>query len=117
MRMSTPVVSILNNKDGLSDDNISTIYSDPHGVLWLTTVTGKIVKYADGRAVDVKLPAPANGLRFRGTYEDHTGAFWFGTDNHGVVRFAHGKATRFTTSEGLRNNGFQAFYVDRNRIL
>jgi hypothetical protein len=47
MRMSAPVVSILNNRDGLSDDNISTIYSDPHGVLWLTTITGKIVKDGD----------------------------------------------------------------------
>ena len=55
--------------------------------------------------------------RVRGTIEDHTGAFWFGTDNQGVVRMVNGKATRFTSAEGLRNNGIQAFYEDRNRSL
>ena len=63
------------------------------------------------------LPPPAANLRIRGTFEDHTGAFWFGTDNQGVVRLANGKATRFTIAEGLRNNGIQAFFEDRERNL
>src|SRR3954447_9380600 len=113
VRMSAPVVSSLNTRDGLADDNISTIYSDRRGTLWLTTITGKIVRYANGRAEEFRLPAPATGLRFRGTFEDRAGAFWFGTDNQGIVRFANGKATRFTINEGLRNDGFQAFYEDR----
>jgi len=113
VRMSAPVVSSLNTRDGLADDNISTIYSDRRGALWLTTITGKIVRYANGRAEEVRLPAPATGLRFRGTFEDRAGSFWFGTDNQGIVRFASGKSTRFTINEGLRNDGFQAFYEDR----
>jgi ligand-binding sensor domain-containing protein/signal transduction histidine kinase len=117
VRMSAPVVSSLNSRNGLADDNISTIYNDRHGALWLTTITGKIVRYVDGHAVEVHLPAPAAELRFRGTYEDYAGAFWFGTDNQGVVRVTNGKATRFTITEGLRNNGFQAFYEDRDRGL
>ena len=32
--------ALLNSRDGLSDDNVSTIYCDHRGVLWLTTVTG-----------------------------------------------------------------------------
>ena len=47
VRMSAPDVSVLNSRDGLSDDNISTIYCDRRGALWLTTVTGKIVRYAE----------------------------------------------------------------------
>jgi len=117
VRLSAPVLSVLSSRNGLSDDNFSTIYNDRHGVVWLTTVTGKIVRYTGGRAADFQLPAPANKLRIRGTYEDRSGAFWFGTDNHGVVRLANGRATTFTTSEGLRNNGFQAFYEDRDGSL
>src|SRR5439155_5762530 len=37
--------------------------------------------------------------------------------NQGAMRFVNGKATRFTVAEGLRNNGIQAFYEDRNRQL
>jgi ligand-binding sensor domain-containing protein/signal transduction histidine kinase len=117
VRLSTPVISVLKGRDGLSDDNISTIYADRPGTLWLTTVTGKIVKYAEGRASEFRLPPPARELRVRGTLEDRSGALWFGTDNAGVVRFANGKATRFTTADGLRNNGFQAFYEDRQGRL
>ena len=50
--------------------------------------------------------------------EDHNGALWFGTDNQGVVRVASGKGHAFHASaEGLRNNGIQSFYEDRNRHL
>src|SRR5205807_862200 len=75
VRMSSPVVGILSSREGLSDDNIQTIYSDRHGALWLTTITGKIVRYAGGHASDFRLPAPATDLRFRGTFEDYSGAF------------------------------------------
>jgi len=117
VRLSAPVISVLKNRDGLSDDNISTIYADRHGAMWLTTVTGKIVKYAGGRVSEFHLPVPARELRVRGVLEDRSGAFWFGTDNSGVVRLASGNATRFTTTDGLRNNGFQAFYEDRDGRL
>jgi ligand-binding sensor domain-containing protein/signal transduction histidine kinase len=117
VRMSAPDVGALNNRDGLSEDNVSTTYCGHSGSLWFTTVTGRVFKYVNGRVEPVPLPPPADLLRIRGTFEDHTGAFWFGTDNQGVVRFANGKATRFTVAEGLRNNGIQAFYEDRGQNL
>jgi hypothetical protein len=80
-------------------------------------VTGRVFQHLNARVQAVHLPAPADLLRIRGVFEDHTGAFWFGTDNQGVTRMANGKATRFTTTEGLRNNGIQAFYEDRNQNL
>lgn len=117
VRMSAPDVGVLNSRDGLSGDNVSTIYCGHRGSLWLTTVTGRAFQYVNGRIQAIHLPPPADVLRIRGTFEDRTGAFWFGTDNQGVVRFAKGKATRFTVAEGLRNNGIQAFYEDRNQNL
>ncbi len=113
VRMSSPDVGLLNSRDGLSDDNVSTIYCDHHGSLWLTTVTGGVFRYGNGRIEAVRFPPPAKNLRIRGSYEDRTGAFWFGTNNQGVVRVANGKTSRFTMSEGLRNNGIQAFFEDR----
>jgi ligand-binding sensor domain-containing protein/two-component sensor histidine kinase len=117
VRMSSPDVGLLTSRDGLSDDNVSTVYCDRHGSLWLTTVTGGAFRYANGRIEAVRFPPPANGLRIRGTYEDRHGGFWFGTNNQGVVRVVNGKVSRFTMSEGLRNNGIQAFFEDRGGNL
>jgi ligand-binding sensor domain-containing protein/signal transduction histidine kinase len=117
VRMSSPDVGLLTSRDGLSDDNVSTVYCDHHGSLWFTTVTGGAFRYANGRIEAVRFPPPANSLRIRGAYEDRTGAFWFGTNNQGVVRVANGKTSRFTMSQGLRNNGIQAFFEDRGGNL
>lgn len=117
VRLSSPDVGVLNSRDGLSGDNVSTVYCGHSGSVWLTTVTGGAFEYVDGRIEPVRLPPPADLLRIRGTFEDHTGAFWFGSGSQGVVRFAKGKATRFTMAEGLRNNGIQGFFEDRNQNL
>jgi ligand-binding sensor domain-containing protein/signal transduction histidine kinase len=117
VRMSSPDVGLLTSRDGLSDDNVSTVYCDHHGSLWLTTVTGRAFRYANGRVEAVRFPAPVNTLRIRGAFEDRTGGFWFGTNNQGVVHVAKGKTSRFTMSDGLRNNGIQAFFEDRGGDL
>jgi ligand-binding sensor domain-containing protein/signal transduction histidine kinase len=117
VRMSAPDVGVLSSRDGLSSDNVTTVYCGRRNTLWLTTVTGRAFQYANGRVTAVELPATAENLRMRGTFEDHAGAFWFGTGSQGAVRLANGKLTRFTVAEGLRNNGIQAFYEDRNRDL
>ncbi|HXJ44807.1 MAG TPA: two-component regulator propeller domain-containing protein [Bryobacteraceae bacterium] len=117
VRLTAPVVEVLNNRNGLADDNVTTIYRDPRGILWLTTATGRIIRCTDGQPEEVHLPSPATGLRFRGTFEDHNGALWFGTDNQGVVRMENGRATRFSTLNGLRNNGVEAFFEDRAGYL
>jgi hypothetical protein len=92
-RLSAPDVAVLNSRDGLSGDNVSTIYCDRRGTLWLTTVTGGVFQYAAGRVEPMHLPPPAASLRFRGAFEDHNGSFWFGTSNQGVVRVRQRTAT------------------------
>ncbi len=117
LRLSAPEVNLLNSRDGLSGDNVLTVYCGRRGDVWLTTVTGGVFQYVNGRINAKELPPPAQALRIRGTFEDSSGAFWFGSDSQGVVRFVNGKATRFTDANGLRNNGFQAFFEDRHRNL
>jgi ligand-binding sensor domain-containing protein/signal transduction histidine kinase len=117
VRLSTPDVNVLNTGDRLSGDNVLTVYCGHRGDLWLTTVTGRIFQYVNGRINAKELPPPANALRFRGTFEDHAGTFWFGTGSQGFVRLVQGKATRFTDADGLRNNGIQAFFEDRDKNL
>jgi len=53
-------------------------------------------------------------MRFRAILEDHTGAFWLGATVKAWCAVANGIASRFTTSDGLRNNGIHAFVEDRD---
>ncbi len=117
VRLSAPDVAVVNSSDGLTSDNVTTVYCGQRNTVWITTVTGRAFQFANGRVAAVNLPAPFDTLRVRGTFEDHSGTVWFGTGSQGVVRIANQKATRFTTAEGLRNNGIQAFYEDRNQNL
>ncbi len=116
-RLSAPDVAVLNSRDGLSGDNVSTIYCGPSRHPLVDHRDGRDLPLRHGRVEPVHLPPSAANLRFRGAFEDHNGAFWFGTDNQGVVRLDKGKATRFTIAEGLRNNGIQAFFEDREHNL
>ena len=117
VRMSAPEVAVLSSREGLSGDNVTTTYCGKDGVLWLTTVTGGAFRYANGRVEPVRLPSLADALRIRGVFQDHAGALWYGTGSQGVLRVDGGKATRFTTAEGLRNNGIQGFYEDRSHNI
>jgi ligand-binding sensor domain-containing protein/signal transduction histidine kinase len=117
VRLSAPEIETLGRRNGLADENVTTLYCDPRGGLWLSTAAGGAFRYSGGRMEAFPLPAIAAGLRLRSTYLDRRGALWFGTDNQGAVRTVGGKATRFTIEDGLRNNGIQGFLEDREGRL
>jgi two-component sensor histidine kinase/streptogramin lyase len=111
VQLSAPDVQIANARAGLADQNVATIYQDHAGVLWVTTITGRVYKYSRGRFQRFHFPSYDN-LQFIGTYQDHNGAMWFGTVNAGAIRLADGRVTRFSMANGLRNNGVQALFED-----
>ena len=58
VRMSAPDVSVLNSRDGLASDNVLTVYCGRRGTVWMTTVTGRVFQYVNGRIQAVR-PAAA----------------------------------------------------------
>lgn len=117
VRLTKPDAQIVDNREGLSEDNVATVYRDHAGTIWITTITGKIFRCLHGRIQPFTLPSPVKNLQVIGAFQDRSGAFWFGTVNAGAVRIASGRATRFSMAEGLRNNGIQAFFEDQQGIL
>lgn len=115
-QLSAPDVQIANGRDGLTDQNVASIYRDHAGLTWVTTITGRIFRFINGRFQRFHLPSLDN-VQFIGTYQDHTGAMWFGTVNAGAVRLMRGRVTRLSMSNGLRNNGIQAFFEDSSGNL
>jgi len=113
VRMTSPSVGLLNARNGLEDDNVSSVYHDHHGIIWITTVTGGVYRYINGRLELARLPEaasrPSDPHRLR--------------RSHGrvLVRYQQsGRAPRrwrkqhaFHNGRWVRNNGIQAFAADR----
>jgi signal transduction histidine kinase len=112
VRLSEAVVTTVGADQGLTDDDVSTVYEDREGELWLVTFSGQIYRFNGATPVRYYLPAPERDLRFRNVFRDSRGDLWFGAAGSGVVRLSHGKATRYTMKEGLRSDSIRQIFED-----
>ena len=89
-------------KDGLSNDDISALYGDRAGDLWIGTYEGGLDRLSNGR-IEQAAPgsAPANGGVFAFT-EDRQGALWVGT-GQGLERYREGAFVTSGTAAGFGN--------------
>lgn len=82
---------------------VFTIYEDRQRRLWLGTQDG-LVRYEDGAFTNLAGSDAPFGI-VRSIHEDRDGALWVGTYDSGLYRLKHGRFTRYTTKEGLFDNG------------
>lgn len=122
LRISDTGVSVLENKDGLSLGNTSTIYENvctiyeaPDGTLWIAN--GHLYQIKGFRLIPFAIPADAGKIKVRTVFEDRRGALWIGTGGQGVVEIRNGTVIRYTTRQGLVNDFIRAFCEDRDGNL
>jgi ligand-binding sensor domain-containing protein/signal transduction histidine kinase len=112
VRLSEALVTTVGVDRGLADDNVSTVYEDREGELWLVTFSGQIYQFNGANPVRYYLPGPERDLRFRNVFQDSRGNLWFAAAGSGVVRLSHGKATRYTMKDGLRSDSIRHIFED-----
>ena len=117
LRLSRSSVNTIGSTQGLDDDNVSTVYEDRKGDLWLATLTGQIYQVSGRRARRYFLPQPATDLPVRTVFEDSGGALWFGTSGSGVIRLAGNKALVYSTEEGLRSKTVRHVQQDKSGAI
>lgn len=91
---------------GVAGREVFSIYEDRKGQLWLGTDAG-LIRYGDGVFTPVAATdgdGSAIGI-VRAIHEDDDGALWIGTYDSGLYRLREGRFTRYTTNEGLFDNG------------
>jgi signal transduction histidine kinase/ligand-binding sensor domain-containing protein len=96
------------------DRNISAIFQDRAGRLWLGTQGGLL------RFEDLKLFTTRDGLSandVRAIAEDREGDLWVGTEGGGLDRLRDGRFTCFTRTNGLPGNSISALEVDAEGVL
>jgi signal transduction histidine kinase/ligand-binding sensor domain-containing protein len=110
------VTRLLTAKDGLQTDDVRVILEDHAGALWVAG-TGGVTRIERGayRRWSEKDGLPSESIR--ALYEDNQGVMWIGTYDSGLIRLTGERITRFTTQNGLFDNGVFQIIEDQSGFL
>jgi len=106
--------SSIKTMHGLNSNEISSLYQDRAGNLWIEEWWGGVSKY-DGRSLTNY--STTQGLSsdvVNCILEDRSGNIWISTLNAGVNKFDGRYITRYSTTEGLSNNFVWNMLQDKN---
>jgi len=101
--------------EGLPSDNITCIYQEHSGRLWVGA-NGGVSYFDNGR---FKPYDDKYGFLKRDVWaiqQDRAGDFWFGTDA-GLVKLKDGNLTEYTTKDGLSHNVIRSLFEDHTGTL
>jgi signal transduction histidine kinase/ligand-binding sensor domain-containing protein len=90
--------------DGFIGATVLSILEARDGTIWIGTDAG-LSRYRDGRFVNFGAAQGMTGTLVRSLHQDAAGVLWAGTYDTGLFRIAGDRFTRFTTNEGLFDNG------------
>lgn len=95
-------------REELSQHNITCLFSDRAGIVWLATKNWGIVQCRDGKLIRVaeRLSLPDNQVLCLS--EDREGSLWIGTETGGLVQWLPGRFSTLTTRQGLAHDNVWA---------
>jgi ligand-binding sensor domain-containing protein/signal transduction histidine kinase len=103
-------------KDGLSTENLNTIYEDRQGNLWFGTIGQGLICWTQQRFLNYLLKAGATANIVFALAEDSAGKLWVGT-HAGLYRFSEGQLTNVARREGLPSDFVTALFTDHEGSL
>ncbi|HXF43688.1 MAG TPA: two-component regulator propeller domain-containing protein, partial [Pyrinomonadaceae bacterium] len=110
-RLKNGELSHLTDSDGLPSNDLKVIYEAPDGTLWIGAFGGLAkIENCQGEltACRIKTFTAADGLSsnlVRSLYLENDGTVWIGSYDGGLTRLKDGKFTRYTSNDGLFNDG------------
>lgn len=99
-------------KDGLSDDDIMSLYRDSAQNLWIGTYKGGLNRFRDGEFAAINSEEGLGQQRVESLYEDREGSLWVGTGTGGLNRFRDGQFSSVTVHDGLASGLVWGVYAD-----
>lgn len=103
--------------EGLAQDQITALYSDFDGYLWIGHKNGEITLY-DGHAFQIFAPEEGLGkIAITDITSDSTGVIWYSTLGEGVFRYDGRYLTNLNTDDGISDNYIYDIEIDKKGIL
>ncbi len=107
----------LTRASGLSSLEVTAIYQDRQGALWIGTHSGlNHLKNGVVTIFTTKDGLPQNS-KVTSISEDRLGNLWLGMGDKGLVRFKDGQFTHYTTANGLSDDNVLSIYEDREGTI
>ncbi|HEY0323443.1 MAG TPA: two-component regulator propeller domain-containing protein [Pyrinomonadaceae bacterium] len=114
----TKPLAVYTKGDGLADNNISRLFEDSRGDIWIGSYTPPLTLTRWERSTGAfHIYMEADGmppLNWVYTFaEDASGNLWLGMHNGGLARFRQGRFEFFGEAEGVPAGLVMALYLDR----
>lgn len=104
-------------KDGLSSLNVTSIYQDQAGALWITTKEARLYKLKDGRISDYDVRWLAGGPAIASVCEDRWGNIWIADASGGLSLLKAGALIERVEIDALRGKKVEKIYEDREGTI
>lgn len=114
LRFADGALRVYTTADGLSNDDLLSVFEDKGGTLWIGTLGGGVNRFARGVFSHASSADEYSRDQVRVIYEDREGSLWFGTEGGGLQRMKDGKFTVFGKKEGLSHDLVWTIYEDRS---
>lgn len=100
-------------KDGLSSNNITSVFQDSRGLLWVTSFNGVMIY--DTERIDIydkdDFPFLDND-GFHVVTETSDSTILLGSQGNGIIAYKHGQFEQFAVSEGVAPKSVRCFLID-----
>lgn len=114
--------AVYTTKEGLADDNISRLFEDSGGNIWISSYTPPVSLARWERSTNsFRRFSDRDGLPAfnwpNAFASDSSGQLWLGMHNGGLVRYRDGKFQTFTVADGVPDGIIQCLYSDQSGRL
>lgn len=104
--------SYLNTKNGLCDNDISSLMKDTQGNIWIGTRFGGVCKYDGETFVTYDAHNGIGNDESIVVYEDQNNNIWFSSEGYGLYKFDGTQLINYAKDKGLEVQAVQTIFED-----
>lgn len=111
-------ISQWTSEDGLSSNNITSVFQDSKGLIWITSFNGIMI--FDGERIEVYDINNLEALETDGFYtivEDDLGVIFFGSQGSGLVKYENGKFETVNPQGDVLPKSIPSLFISNSGIL